>query len=216
LAGRIALVLLCSLLGLAGLALFELGRAQIEREVYRERLAELGADFGALRERYNDLVRRRAVTELVVEQGQLSLVVRDAKGQLRELTTPFDPRDEIYVDFVVLDGRLWIRRVFDSRTPPIEGVVVDPALVDVDWDAPGAVHGKAAYRRLGEGRWIVTVTGDGSLGLARRSEGALAELSPAPRVESFPPLEAELERATRELGVGEAVRAGLRRAGWLE
>jgi hypothetical protein len=121
------------------------------------------------------------VTELVVEDGRLSVAIRDAGGAIRTIETPFDPSREIYVDFVVLDGRLWIRRVFDDRTPPEQGVLVDPALAEIDWSEERAAYGKATYRALGPGRWIVSVTGDGSLGLARSRDDAPSELRPAAR-----------------------------------
>ena len=66
------------------------------------------------------------------------------------IPTALGPAAEIYVDYVVRDGRLWIRRVFDSETPPATAVVVDPALADIEWSAEGEAYGKAAYRALGE------------------------------------------------------------------
>jgi len=46
-------------------------------------------------------------------------------------------------------------------------VNVDPNLAEVDWNRVGHHSGKAVYRSLTEGRWLVTVTGDGSLGLVK-------------------------------------------------
>lgn len=60
--------------------------------------------------------------------------------------------------------------------------MIDPVLERINWQAPGLAVGKAVYRRLDEGRWVVTVTGDGSLGLARQDEPDPASpLSPPPR-----------------------------------
>jgi hypothetical protein len=147
------------------------------------------------------------VTELVVEDGRLSVAIRDAGGSIRSIETPFDPSREIYVDFVVLEGRLWIRRVFDDRTPPEQGVLVDPALAEIDWSAEAADHGKAAYRALGPGRWVVSVTGDGSLGLTRAREDAPAELAPPPALRSYEPVESEIDDGLGELGAAEVLRA---------
>jgi hypothetical protein len=199
--------LLAALLALTLLGGYRLLRIGLEADVYRARLAQTVEDYERLRSQYDEAVRRTAVTELVVEDGKLSVVVRDAGGVLHTLDTPFDPSHEIYVDFVVLDGRLWIRRVFDDRTPPGEGVVVDPALAQIDWTAEQGAHGKAAYRALGPGRWVVSVSGDGSLGLARSESDAPADLAPPPAVREYEPIENELDGALRELEPGEVVRA---------
>src|SRR5262249_20783722 len=130
---------------------------------------------------------------------RLSVAIRDAAGAARVIETPFDPSHEIYVDYAVLDGRLWIRRVFDDRTPPGEGVLVDPQLAQVDWDARGGAYGKATYRSLGPGRWVVSVSGDGSLGLVRVPDGEPTELAPPPPVRSYEPVEDARHDALREL-----------------
>jgi hypothetical protein len=200
-------------LGLAGLAGYELLRVGLEADVYRERLEQTSRDYAVLREHYEQAIRRTAVTELVVEGDRLSVVIRDAAGAARAIETPFDPSHEIYVDYAVLDGRLWIRRVFDDRTPPGEGVLVDPGLAQVDWDARGEAYGKATYRSLAPGRWIVSVSGDGSLGLTRVRDGARTELAPPPPVRDYDPIEDARDDALRELGFGEVMRALGRRLG---
>ena len=200
-------LLLAALLAFTALAAYQLLRTGLAADVYRARLEQVVGDYEALRGQYNQAVRRTAVTELIVADGRLSVAIRDAGGGIRTLETPFDPAREIYVDFVVLDGRLWIRRVFDDRTPPEAGVLVDPALAEIDWSAEGAAYGKATYRALGPGRWVVSVTGDGSLGLTRARDGAPAELAPAPPVREYDPIERELAGALRELGPAEVVQA---------
>ncbi len=194
-------------LGVAAYASYRLVHARIEVEVYRNRLADLRRDYEGLRGEYNQAVRKTAVTELVVQDGALSVVIRTAAGDLEILETAFDPSLEIYVDFVVLDGRLWIRRVFDANTPPGEGLVVDPALVEVNWDSEAATLGKAAYRKLGDGRWVVTVTGEGALGLARREGEDPVELSPPPPIRDFMPVNAEIDHTLRDLSAAEIARA---------
>ena len=93
--------------GVAGLAFT---RASVEREVYRERLIALSSDFESLRSEYNNAVRQTAVTELVVSEGQLSVNVRNATGRVATIETPYDPNREIFVDYAVIGGRVWIRR----------------------------------------------------------------------------------------------------------
>lgn len=174
--------------------------SRVAAEVYRDRLASLGADYEALRDRYNEAVRRTAVTELLVEDGRLRVVVRTSEGVQRTLPTPFDPSGEIYVDFVVAGGRLLIRRIFDAETPPREGMVIDPDLLEIDWSDPRLAVGKAVYRRLGEGRWVVTVTGDGSLGLTRRDDPAPENLPPSPDIRDYEQLEQALAAEIEHIG----------------
>lgn len=200
-------------LGLAGVAGYQLLRVGLESDVYRERLEQTSRDYALLRGQYEQAIRRTAVTELVVDEGRLSVAIRDAVGVRRVIETPFDPSHEIYVDYAVLDGRLWIRRVFDDRTPPGEGVLVDPGLAQVDWDAHGEAYGKATYRSLAPGRWVVSVSGDGSLGLARLGDGEPSVLSPPPAVRDYEPVESARDDALRELGFLEVVRALGRRLG---
>lgn len=189
------------LAGAAGITAYRMARSDVRAAIYRDRLADLSDEYAQLRERYNDAVRRTAVTELVVRGGLLSVRVRSAAGVLREIDTPYDPAGEIYVDFVVLDGRLWIRRVFDAATPPALGLVIDPALASIDWDAPNATHGKAVYRRLGEGRWVISLTGNGALGLTRATDAV--DLTPVPEIGEFPELTEGLEAQVRGIGIAE-------------
>ena len=193
-------LLLAALLAVTGIAGYRLLRTGLAADVYRARLEQAVGDYESLRGQYNQAIRRTAVTELIVENGRLAVAIRDAAGNLRTIETPFDPSHEIYVDFVVSGGRLWIRRVFDDRTPPEQGVVIDPALAEIDWDSGQAAYGKAAYRALGPGRWIVSVTGDGSLGLTRASDDAAVPLAAPPPVRDYEPIDRELDAALGELG----------------
>jgi hypothetical protein len=204
---HVVAVLLMAILGLAGFAGYRLLRSDVEATVYRSRLEQVARDYEALRESYNEAIRRTAVTELRVEKGVLSVAIRNAAGDVRIIDTPYDPSREIYVDFAILDGRLWIRRVFDAATPPEEGLLIDPDLADVDWDADPDGHGKAAYRSLGEGRWVVTATGEGSLGLGRRRSGDAAELAPPPPVRSYEPMQRVVDAQLGAIQAREAVQA---------
>ncbi|MFG0285070.1 MAG: hypothetical protein ACF8R7_11660 [Phycisphaerales bacterium JB039] len=182
-------------------------RSDVAAEVYRTRLGEVAGEYNTLREQYNSAVARTAVTELLVEDGKLSVRVRTAAGAEKVIPAPFDPRGEIYVDYAVVDGRLWIRRVFDARTAPAEGLVIDPALAELDFAAPGVRVGKAVYRTLGEGRWVISVTGDGSLGLTHAGSAAPAPLTPAPEVREFDEIDEEAKREADQVGVLDALKA---------
>lgn len=176
-------------------------QTEISVTEYRQKLQALGHRYEQLRQNYNEAVTRTAVTELVVDQGQLSLVVRTIQGITQQIETPFDPYGEVYVDYVVIDGRLLIRRVFDASTPPSQAMLLDPLLGQIDWDSPHVAYGKAVYRRLEEGRWGVTVTGDGSLGLAKISHDRTMEWVPAPPIQEYPPLESAIDQDVSRSGV---------------
>lgn len=210
---RVLSLFLLVLVAVSGFSAYRLLEATLAAEVYRDRLAELAADYEQLRDRYNEAVRRTAVTELLVENGELTVVIRTRDGALQSLASPFDPSKEIYVDYVVHEGRLWIRRVFDEDTPPGEGMLIDPRFIDVDWDSEGENHGKAAYRSLGEGRWVVDVTGDGSLGLARRDPHEPVRLAAPPPVRRYEPIEAEVDDALGAIRPGEAFDVLVRQLG---
>lgn len=196
----LALLLVVLLGGTASLIGLRLVRSHLAGDVYRARLTSLAGDYETLHARYEEALRRTAVTELRVEDGRLSVVVRTADGRLREIPTPYDPRREIYVDFAVVDGRLWIRRIFAEDTPPREGIAIDPALAEIDWEDPGTAFGKAAYRTLGEGRWVVSVTGDGSLGLAPAPGDAVVALAPPPPVRKLEPVASRVDERLAAIG----------------
>ena len=64
-------------------------------------------------------------------------------------------------------------------------------------------YGKAIYRQLTEGRWVVSVTGDGSLGLAMADEPV--SLSAPPEVRDYHEADDEVEQKLDEIGVAEVV-----------
>ena len=203
-----------ALLGVGSLAAsfgYRSARNDLSAEIYRERLETLASEYQRLRDDYNAAVARQAVTELIVKDNTLTVRVRTPAGVVERIPTRFDPSGEIYVDYVVLDGRLWIRRLFDELTPPASGLVLDPALAGIDWTDPGAAWGQAVYRSLDEGRWIVTVTGTGALGLRRvgpaDDEGLDdASLLDRPEVRDFETEPELADESVREIEPGEVWR----------
>lgn len=178
-------------------------RSDIAAAAYRERLAALADQYETLRRSYNQAVRKTAVTELLVKDGKLSIAIRAADGSRRVIETRLEPRHEIYVDYVVLDGRLLIRRVFDSWTPPMSAMTLDQELEEIDWNDPRADHGKAVYRSLSDGRWIISVTGSGSLGLVRLGDVGDtpdADLERAPEVRDYSEIVQELDAQIDAIG----------------
>jgi hypothetical protein len=198
----VGLVLVAVLAGVA----YRLALSRVEVSIYRDRLMGLSEEYESLRSRYNEAVARTAVTELIVKDGRLSLVIRTIQGVERVIDTPFDPRREVYCDYVVLDGRLWIRRVYDSHTAPRDGLVVDKELQDVNWNDPAARYGKAVYRSLEEGRWVVTVTGDGSLALVKVEPKAQVTLSGPPPVRDYEQLKKQVDDSLAKVTPGEVLK----------
>ena len=193
-------------LGLGALGFLML-RSDLRAGVYRERLEEAAQRYDELRESYNSAIRRTAVTELIVKDNALSVRVSDASGASRTIDTPFDPRREIYVDYIVHDGRLLIRRVFDDNTAPTNGVAIDKALTDLNWlpDSPTKV-GKAVYRALDEGRWVVTVTGSGSLGLERLPDAVDDPiLASAPEIREFDEIVKQADSDASKITVADVI-----------
>lgn len=201
--GTIVGIALVAGLGWLGYAVL---KSQMTAEVYHDRLVEMSDEYEALRENYNRAVRKTAVTELLVEDGEVCVTIRTAEGMLKKIPTPYDPRNEIYVDFVVVNGRLWIRRVFDEDTAPGSGVVINPELVAIDWDADTAAVGKAAYRRLSDGRWAVSVSGDGSLTLAQVGDDMELDLTAPPPIEEFDLAEREAYAEVERIGPGDVIK----------
>jgi len=177
----------------------EATQARLETEQAEREVRAAREEYAQLEDEYNAAVKRTAVTELLVEDGKLSVLVRTVQGVEKCIPTPFDPSREIYVDFVVLDGRLWVRRIFDDRTPPQDALVIEPMIKDIDWTQHASEVGKAVYRSLDEGRWVITVTGSGSLGLARVEQDEVIELRTTPAVKQFD----EAQRGAR-VGGGKA------------
>jgi hypothetical protein len=151
-------------------------------------------------------VQKTSVTELIVKDGRLSLEIRTIEGVKRVIATPFDPAEEIYCDYVLMEGRLCIRRVYDAHTPPSKGLVIGDNLEHVDWNDPAARYGKAVYRALSEGRWIVTVTGDGSLGLAKMDAKANVALSGPPPVRDYDQIEKQINEAMTHVTFGDVLK----------
>jgi len=147
----------------------------------RDALDESRAAYDGLANDYNHAVRRSAITELIVNNGELSVVVKTPFGDVETIPTPYDPRREIYVDYVVVDGRVWVRRVFDDLTSPSQGTIIESRFGSIDWDSlTENDFGKAVYRKLTDGRWAVTVTGNGALGLEKVSPDTDVQLVEPP------------------------------------
>lgn len=194
----LVLGLLLLLLALVGIAGVKLVSAQMAEDIYRERLADLSADYAELRDQYERALRESVVTELVVSNGELTVAYRRADGELVETPTTLNPSKEIFVDFYVAGNRIGIRRLFDGSISAESALVLDEPWNAMAADAPPSSFGRTVYRKLGEGRWVVTMTGNGSLGLEPAADGGRAVLAPLP-----PQIRPELPVRESDEAVGE-------------
>lgn len=200
------LVLALLVLGAAA-AGYQWARSRVLTGLYAERLEGLSQEYARLMEQYDQAVEASAVTEILVDPDhRVSVVVRSTAGILRRIETPFDGRNELHVDFVVQAGRLFIRRVYDERTPPRHGLLVDPELAELDWSDPAVARGLSVYRgRLVPGRWLVTTTGNGALDLERAPTPPVP-LEAAPRIRNFEAVEEAIEEDYRQVTSFDVVR----------
>ncbi|MEM6260122.1 MAG: hypothetical protein AAGI37_17745 [Planctomycetota bacterium] len=206
-AKRVFLPLSVIALGAALTAGYQWAKAGVAQEIYRDRLTDLQADYQRLAEQYNQAITPRPVTELLVEDGTVCVIVRKGDGELVRVPTSFNAwEDELFVDYALVDGRLLIRRVFDEHTAARsdDAVVIDPGLVEVDWEDPTIPFGKAIYRsRMADGRWVISVTGDGSLGLKQIDEDTTITLADRPEVKKFDPVDERADEAVERISVGD-------------
>ncbi|MEM9346576.1 MAG: hypothetical protein AAGB26_08155 [Planctomycetota bacterium] len=204
-AKRVFLPLSLIALGVALAAGYQWAKASVAQEIYRDRLADLQVDYQQLAEQYNQAITPRPVTELLVEEGTVCVIVRKGDGELVRVPTTFNAwEDELFVDYALVDGRLLIRRVFDEHTAARsdQAVVIDPDLVEVDWEDPTIPFGKAIYRsRMADGRWIISVTGDGSLGLQQVGDGTEVALATQPVVNQYEPVDDRADEAVDRISV---------------
>ncbi|MEO0475981.1 MAG: hypothetical protein AAF085_08460, partial [Planctomycetota bacterium] len=69
---------------------------------------------------------------------------------------------------------------------------------------PTIPFGKAIYRsRMADGRWIISVTGDGSLGLKQIDEDTPVQLAIKPQVKKFEPVDGRADEAVERIGLGD-------------
>ena len=89
---------------LATAATYQFVRSRVAVELYRDRLAAVSAEYGQLRDTYNEAIKKTAVTEIDVDNGKMCVHIRDATGNEKIINTPYDPSGEVYLDYVVRDS----------------------------------------------------------------------------------------------------------------
>ncbi|MCD6304155.1 MAG: hypothetical protein J7M21_04250 [Planctomycetes bacterium] len=210
-AGRTARMLtVVGLVAVAAAALYQHSRGNIIAGIYRRRLQQLSEDYGRLHALYNEVVKKTAVTELVVAGGRLSVVIRTAEGIRRTIPTALDPRREVHVEYIARRGRLWIRRIYtmsdvdETGAARAEVVSIDPTLDDLPWSKDADLQGLAVFRKeLSDGRWVVTTTGNAALALTRLRPGEDSQLAGPPPVRDYPQLEQEIRREIDRLSLAD-------------
>ena len=109
----------------------------------------------------------------------------------------------IFVDYLVGNGRIWIRRVFDDATPPENGMVIDPVWEVVDWKNAGLSYGKIVYRALEPGIWSIQVSGNGALSLEPSTGSHPDALAAAPEIRTFEEIRLALDAEVQAITFGD-------------
>ena len=172
---RIGQVVFVGVLALAVLLGYNFVRSNIAADFYRDRLREEVKKHEALRQTFNEVVRKTVVTELVVnDDDSVCVVFIDGNNQEKVVPTKFKKGAVVYVDFMVNDGKLFLRRLFDHKTAPADGLVIDPLAQTVNEDeSEREEFGSAPYARLNQkGRWVVNATQNGALELKKADDSA--------------------------------------------
>lgn len=201
---KLGIVLTLAITTLLGLVAYRLVRSHVADDIYRERLQEANERYARLASTYNDAVKKTAVTELIVyEDGSVCVAFVNEDGTEEIKQTPFKMGSVVYVDFIVEGNKAFFHRVFDEDTPPREALVINPMEKTFEWR--DGVRGKATFTKLKEpGRWTVTLTGGGSLDIARKPEGEQpTHLMPPPDVKDYAEIEAELNERINEITPGD-------------
>ena len=198
------------LVGVCCVALWRQSRGNIAAAIYRQRLQEVSRRYSQLADMYNDAVRKTAVTELVLEDGRLSVVVRTAAGVVETIPTHLDASQEVHVEYLVQDGKLWIRRVYTLSDPDPGGrahasvAMINPGLAEPPWSSDPNLQGLSVFRKeLSEGRWMVTATGNAALALKKLPPGQRCELASPPEVRDFATIEKEVDDELARLGLAD-------------
>jgi hypothetical protein len=206
---RIGIIMNLALAAVALLLGYHFMRSNIAADLYRDRLREAVKENEALRQTFNEAVKKTIVTELIVnDDDSVCVVFVSADNTERVVPTPFKKGAEVFVDFIVRDGKLFLRRVFDENTKPREALYIDPDMQTVDWKSNGGPRGAATYAQLNQnGRWNVSVAGNGALELKKADDKAPRQGPVAmPPVKEFSVIEKELNTKVDDIGPGDVVR----------
>jgi hypothetical protein len=174
-------------------------REEVTSQIYRNKLEAMAAEYAELADLYNHAVRQSAITELEVTAESVAVLIRTIDGEVKRIETPYDPKEEIFVDYLVGNGRIWIRRVFDDSTPPENGMVIDPVWEVIDWKNAGLSYGKIVYRALEPGIWSIQVSGNGALSLEPSTGSHPDRLAAAPEIRSFEEIQFALDAEVQSI-----------------
>lgn len=205
---KVSTLLNVALLAAIAFAGYYLIKSHVEADLYHEKLVALSQDYEKLKTNYNQAVKKTAVTELLVnEDGSICVVFVSMNGEEKVVPTKFRMGSEIFVDFVIIDGRAFFRRVFDENTAPKEAMLIDPKLQEVEWDKGHASSGKATYAKLTEqGRWVVTLTGNGSLDIRKKGDNEpQTVLVPSVDVNDYSQVEKDVKDTVNKISFGDVM-----------
>ena len=174
-------------------------REEVTSRIYRQKLESLAMEYAALADQYNHAVRESAITELEVTAESITVLIRTVDGKVRRIPTPLSPGREVFIDYLVGNGRIWIRRIFDAGTPPEKGFVIDPIWESVDWKSREVDYGKAIYRSLDPGIWSIQVSGNGALSLEKAEASNPDALVVDVKIRSFEEIRLDLDKEAQSI-----------------
>jgi len=175
---RIGQVVFAGFIVLAVFLGYSVVRTNIAADLYRDRLREAVKENEAMRQTFNEAVKKTVVTELVVNDDEtICVVFVSADNTEHVVPTPFKMGAVLWADCIVQDGKLFLRRVFDDNTAPINALFIDPVVQTVDWKRAGpsgkVPQGIAANGEINaKGRWVVSASGQGALELKKADDAA--------------------------------------------
>lgn len=206
---RLGIIAFIALTGLAVWLAYRYAHAQFAEDVYRQRISTLVKDYENLRTSFNSAVKKTAVTELLVnEDGSICVVFVNMDGSEVVKPTPFRLGSEVFVDFVAIDNRLFLRRIFDEHTMPKEAMFINPELQKIEWQSGKVGGGSAPYIQINKpGRWVVSANGTGALEIRHTDVNApRAPLVATPAVRDFSTVDKELNDDLEQITAGDVIK----------
>ena len=207
--GTVAFILLVAAALLLG---YWVIHAHLASKLLRDRIQTLAGECEPLRKNYNSAVKKTVVTELLVQDDDtICVVFVSADGSEQVRPTPFKRGSLLYVDYVIKqDGRLLLRGVFDYDTAPSAGVAINADFQTIErWKNKEVKAGNAVSQLVDKkGRWVVEVTGNGSLQLSKADDKApRVPLVVSPQIKDFSQITKEIDASIGDIGPGDVFKA---------
>lgn len=138
---------------------------------YEQKLKTVITQYNRLLDTFNTVVDKTIITEIKVEDGNVFAIIRNYHRLRKKIPLKVSLKYPVYVDYIIKDNSIILRRVFDAVTPPSKAHNIVSNL-DVNWDDKSFKYGKAIYKKFSTNKnaiYQITVTGNGSLGIEQNT-----------------------------------------------